>query len=622
VTVQRKVDVVTLGAGWTASILAYLLTKSGRSVVSLEQGPARFSTPDFEHNHDSLRYSMRKAMMFNLASETWSWRPNPASPSLPIRHYGSFHPGQGIGGAGIHWAAQTWRFYPTDFNYRTHHIERYGAGKLPEGSNVQDWPVSYQELEPYFTRMEYDIGISGRAGNVAGTIQPGGNPFEGPRSLGYPLPPLVRSRAADMFSRAAADLGHNPFPQPAAILSQAYRGVSGVERSGCLYCGFCTRFGCEVDAKNSPVTDHIPAALRTGRYEIRTECKVLRVEVDSDGMATGLTYVDQLTGEEHFQPAEVVILSGYTLSNVRMMLLSRSEAHPAGLGNASGMVGKNYTYQLDQGPVSGMFENRRFNSFMGNSCLQDVIHDFNADNFDHSDLDFIGGASISCGGGERSPLTSALSLPVLNLATDGSAGDSDGNGGSGPRRRPPVAGEVGSLAGSGSEWGSQWKENLRRNWDSSVGIGIQGESLPYQDQFLDLDPVYQDAWGQPLLRVTFDFHDNDYSLYRFISARCTEIMRAMGPDRIYITEELEPYNVYAYQSTHCTGGAIMGSDPSQSVTNKYGQLWDAPNVFVTGAALYPQNPGMNPTGPLLALSYFTGEALSQRYFRNPRESLL
>src|SRR5690606_13875493 len=134
------------------------------------------------------------------------------------------------------------------------------------------------------------------------------------------------------------------------------------------------------------------------------------------------------------------------------------------------------TYQLNLGPATGVFEGRRFNSYMGNSCLQDVIHDFNADNFDHSELDFIGGASITCGGGENSPLLSALSLPVLDMATSGSQGDSDGNGNGGTRKRPPVAGEVGSLAGSGSEWGTEWKENLRRNWDSVVGIGIQGES--------------------------------------------------------------------------------------------------------------------------------------------------
>lgn len=630
--IQKKVDVVTVGAGWTAGIIAQQLTaRTGLRVVSLEAGPQRWGTPDFGHNHDSLRYSIRKAMMFNLRNETWTWRPNPRMPSLPIRQYGSFHPGQGVGGAGIHWAAQTWRFYPSDMKYRTHHIERYGEEKIPEGANIQDWPITYEELEPYYTRMDIDIGISGTAGNVRGEILPGGNPFEGPRSEHYPLPPVVRSLPADMFEKACNELGYHPFPQPAAILSQAYKDISGRIRSGCIYCGFCTRFGCEVDAKASANVSHIPMALATGHYEIRTNCKVIRINVADNGLATGVTYIDQATGEEHEQPADIVIVSAYTLSNVRLLLLSRSTTHPNGVGNDRNWVGKNYTYQLLGGPAGGVFEGRRFNTYMGNSCLQNVIHDFNADNFDHRDLDFIGGASITCGGGEREPLDSAISMIPLDAGMqEDQSGDQRGQSETGQgnnqgedadeprvRKHPPVAGELGSLASGGSQWGAQWKENLRKNWDSTVGIGIQGESLPYDDQFLDLDPVYKDFYGLPLLRVTYEFHDNDYKLYRFIAQRCIEIMRKMNPTRMVTSPELSRYNIHSYQSTHCTGGAIMGSDPGNSVTNKYGQVWDTPNVFVTGAALYPQNPGMNPTGPLLALSYYTADGIIEKYLRQP-----
>jgi gluconate 2-dehydrogenase alpha chain len=613
---QRKVDVVTVGAGWTAGILAWKLTAAGLRVLSLEQGPVRWASGDFEHNHDTLRYMIRKAMMVNLRRESWTWRPNPNSPSLPIRQYGAFHPGQGLGGAGIHWAAQHWRFYPSDMNYRTHHIERYGEDRLPEGNRIQDWPLTYADLEPFYTQVDWDIGVSGDAGNLNGEIQENGNPFEGPRSRPYPLRPLVPSIPAEMFSDATRELGYHPFRQPAAITSEAYVGLSGRPRSGCLYCGYCTRYGCEVDAKASAITDHIPLALATGLYEVRPHSYVLHVNVGRDGLATGISYIDLLTGEEHEQPADIVILSGYTLTNVRLMLLSRSDAHPDGLGNDRGMVGKNMTYQLVKGPVTGVFEGRRFNLFTGNSTIQNVIHDLNADNFDHSDLDFIGGASITCGGGERQPLTSTMSMPVLNMSANGSNGDSNGNGEQGQRNRPPIAGEVGSLAGSGSEWGMEWKENLRRNWDSWVGVSIQGESLPYEDQFMDLDPNFRDAFGRPLLRITFDWHENDYNLYRYIAARCREIMEAMNPDRIAFTAELEPFEVASYQSTHITGGAIMGDNPNNSVTNKYGQVWDTPNVFVTGAALYPQNPGMNPTGPLLALAYHTGDGMVRYYLNN------
>lgn len=609
-----KVEVVTVGAGWTAGIIAQQLTAQGHRVVSIEAGGDRFANPHFSHNHDPLYHVVRTGLMYNLSKETWTWRPNPRAPSLPMRQYGSFHPGVGLGGAGVHWAAQTWRFYPTDFQYRSHHIERYGADRLPEGCTVQDWGITYDELEPFYNRADYDIGISGQTGNLNGTILEGGNPFEGPRQRTYPLPPLVRSIPADMFAEAADGLGYHPFPQPASILSRAYRDISGRERSACIYCGFCTRYGCEVDAKASAVVSHIPMALDSGLYEIRKYSKVINVNVNSDGLATGVTYVDMQTGERHEQPADVVILSAFTLTNVRLLLLSRSEAHPNGIGNDRGMVGKNYTYQLTKTPASGVFEGRRFNLYMGNSCLQNVVEDFNADNFDHSDLDFIGGASIVCGGGEREPITSAFNL----MPTGGNtAPQTDGEEPS--RRHAPIAGELNSLFGGGTQWGREWKENLRNNWDSTAAIGIQGESLPYTDQFVDLDPVYRDSLGLPLLRITYDFHDNDYRLYRYIAARCKEIMQAMNPTDISTTEELEPYNIYSYQGTHNNGGAIMGADPGSSVTNKYGQVWDTPNVFVTGAALFPQNPGLNPTGTVMALAYLTAYGLNNIYFRSPNE---
>ncbi|HMQ31793.1 MAG TPA: GMC family oxidoreductase, partial [Chloroflexaceae bacterium] len=384
-TVHRKVDVVTVGAGWTAGILAQQLTAAGHRVVSLEQGPSRWATPDFEHNHDQLRYSIRNAMMVNLSKETWTWRPNPRLPALPMRQYGAFHPGQGVGGAGIHWAAQVWRFYPSDFRHRSHHVERYGEAKLPAGNRIQDWPLTYEELEPYYDRFEYDTGVSGLAGNLNGVIMEGGNPFEGPRSRPYPLPPLEVTNAGRIFREAARELGLHPFPQANSILSRNYQDMSGRTRSGCIYCGFCVRFGCEVDAKTSAITAHIPMALATGRYEIRTGCKVLRVNLGADGLATGVTYVDA-AGNEHVQPADVVVLSAYTLENVRLLLLSRDQRHPDGVGNDRGMVGKNYTYQLVKTPATGIFEGRRLNQFMGNSSLLEIVQDYNADNFDHSDL--------------------------------------------------------------------------------------------------------------------------------------------------------------------------------------------------------------------------------------------
>jgi gluconate 2-dehydrogenase alpha chain len=613
VGVHKKVDVVVMGGGWTSGIMGWKLGSAGHKVVALESGPTRYAYPNFTHNHDALKHITHKALMYDISRETWTWRPNPNAPSLPIRQFGSFHPGRGLGGASVHWTAHLWRFLPEDFQHRSHNVERYGEDKIPPGMTIQDWPITYEELEPYYNAFEYDIGASGATGNLNGQILEGGNPFEASRSRPYPLPPHPLNVVGQMFESSARELGYHPFPQPAGILSRGYEGPLGDVRGGCIYCGFCTRFGCEVDAKASGVNIHIPAAFATGNYEVREYSLVTGINVGADGLATGLSYVDLSTGEMHEQPAVVVILSGFVFSNVRMLLLSRSDAHPSGVGNDRNQVGRNYVHQIYTTGVTGIFEGRRFNQFMGNGVIRPVIYDFNADVFDHSDLDFIGGAYIGPESGEREPLSSVLGLVPLTAGTDEEQGIDT------MTRMPATAGEVASLGGKGREWGRDWKDNLRNNWDGTVGIHVTGEWQAYEDQFLDLDPTYTDAFGRPLLRVTLDYHDNEKNLYRFMVDRSTELLRAMGADRIPTSGGLAPYNSHEYSSTDVGGGAIMGSDPGNSVTNKYGQVWDTPNVFVTGAALFPQMPGADPTGTLCPLAYMTGDAMVERYFKNPNE---
>lgn len=612
---HKKVDVVTIGAGWTSGIMGWKLGSAGYKVVALEIGPVRFADPSFAHNHDGLEHMIHKALMYDISRETWTWRPNTKAPSLPIRQFGAFHAGRGLGGSSVHWTARIWRFLEADFQHRSHNIERYGKGKIPAGMTIQDWPVTYKELEPYYDAFEYDIGASGQAGNVNGQLIKGGNPFEEPRSRPYPLPPHPVSIGAQIFDKASKEMGYAPFPNPAGILSKAYEGPLGDNRAACIYCGFCTRYGCEVDAKSSGVNTHIPAALRTGNYEVRAHAKVTGINVGADGLATGVSYIDLETGETHEQPADVVICSAYTLTNVRMLLLSRSNQHPNGIGNDRNRVGKNFTYQVRKGPATGIFEGRRLNQFMANGVTQSILYEFNADNFDHSNLDFIGGAQIQCGAGAAEPLTVVTSLPPLTAGTDRAQNiDITTN-------MPATTGELGSLAGSGSEWGKDWKENIRNNWDGVLAINIEGEWQAYEDQFYDLDPTYTDSFGQPLLRLTIDFHDNEKNMYRFLAKRCQEIMQTMGPDRMATTDEIDSFDIYSYQTTHQTGGAIMGDNPDNSVTNKYGQVWDTPNVFVTGAALFPQNPGANPTDTLCPLAYMAADAMIDRYFADPNRLL-
>ena len=195
---------------------------------------------------------------------------------------------------------------------------------------------------------------------------------------------------------------------------------------------------------------------------MRTHAKVLRIESGKDGLATGVTYVDA-HGNEHFQPAETVIVSAFTLENNRMLLLSRSKQHPGGIGNDRGRVGKNYTYQIYPAPVTGLWEGEKLNMYMGNTCTIKIIYDYNADNFDHSDLDFIGGSQLYSEPCEREPVNSVDGLKDKK----------------------------------GRAWGADWKNEIRKNWDSYAQIVTEGESLPYVDQFVDLDPNYTRQVGQP-----------------------------------------------------------------------------------------------------------------------------
>ena len=597
-----EVDVVIVGTGWAGSIVAQQLTQAGLEVVAVERGRAQWTWPDFAHNHDYLKFNTRQAMMQDLSKETWTWRPNRDAPTLPMREHGGHRMGTDLGGSGVHWSTISWRFLPMDFRYRSHHIERYGEEKLPEGNTIQDWPISYADLEPFYDRFEYDIGMSGQAGNLGGQIIEGGNPFEGPRSRPYPLPAMSPMIHGKMYADACRRLGYHPFMNPSSILSRGYTDASGKPRAGCLLCGYCSGFGCEVDAKGSPLTTFLPMAMDTGRYEVRTHSTAVGVEVDDRGLATGLRYVDR-TGREHLQPAARVFLCGFTFSNVRQLLLSRSDAHPDGLGNNQGMVGRNYTHQMIETPVSGMFEGRRFNQFMGNTATRVAICDFYGDVFDHTDLDFIGGAFLAHVSGESDPIDQLQELPLL-----GAQGSPSGEGGD-----PAQADED-----EPRQWGQAYKDGLFAAYNSTITLQIHAEDMAYESRFLDLDPRYTDSLGLPLLRLTYDWTQNEHNMHRYLTERLVEIMEAMEPDEMSVNRELEGWGI-SQGGHHPTGGAIMGTDPSNSVTNGYGQVWQAPNVFVTGAALFPQNPGFNPTETVAALAYRSCAAIIERHLDSPEE---
>ena len=578
----KEVDVVVIGVGMVGSMAAKELAAAGYKVVGLERGQTRFTVPEFQSPamHDELRFAVHKAMMQDNTREPVTFRNQNSQVALPLRRWEGFLPGTGLGGSMVHWNGQTYRFQASDFQLATHTRERYG-GNFPDADlTIQDWGVTYDELEPHYDRFEYLLGTSGKAGNIKGQIQPGGDPHQSPRSRDYPTPPQKELFQGAIFRKAAAGLGYSPFPQPSSNLSQPYTNPEGMKLNTCVFCGFCERFGCEHFAKSTPQTVILPVLLANPNFELRTGCQVQRINLDSTKKhATGVTYVDAV-GREFEQPAALVVTSMFALNNVRMLLLS-GIGTPYDPNTGQGVIGRNYSYQTVSSAAAFFDDDVNVNPFMASGASGTVINDFAADNFDHSGLGFIGGAYVGAVNSHGRPIQFH---PV-----------------------PPGT----------ARWGKAWKQAVVKHYNHTVTISVHGSSMSQRQNYLDLDPTYRDAWGQPLLRMTFDFPQNDLKMAAYVTAKAVEIGKATGAKQVAGYPRKGPYTTQQYQSTHNTGGTVMGENPKTSAVNRYLQSWDVPNVFVIGASNYPQNASWNPTGTLGALTYWAIDAIKNKYLKNP-----
>ena len=574
-------DIVIIGLGWTGSIIAESMTKAGFNVVAIERGPWRDTATDFSPSYapDELRYAVRHDLFVRPAQTTFTFRNNVSQTALPIRTWGAFLMPNGVGGAGVHWNAETWRFLPSDFVLKTHLTQRYGAKFLPEDMTIQDWGVTYDELEPHYDRFEYLCGTSGTAGNLKGQKQPFGNPWEGPRSRPYPTPAQKQPYGPVLWAEAAKEMGYSPFPQPSSNLSQAYTNWLGVTLGPCTYCGFCERFGCANYSKASPQITILPVLMRRTNFEARTECEVTRINLDNTGKrATGVTYVDT-QGREWEQPAEMVFLCAFQMFNVQLLLLS-GIGQPYDPNTGQGVIGRNFSYQVTS-VVQGYFDNKIFNPFIASGSIGMCIDEFNGDNFDHGPYGFVGGGYIG--------MVQTNGRPIETTPT------------------PPGT----------PRWGTTWKKAVKDNYLSTILPATHGDCYSYRDCYLDLDPTYKDRFGRPLMRLTFDFHENELKMSQFLTDRLAEIVQRMGPRQLVKIPRTGHFNIVPYQTTHTCGGAIMGTDPKTSALNRYLQSWDVHNLFVTGATNFPQNAGYNPTDTIGALTYWSLDAIHKQYLKNP-----
>ena len=330
---DEEVDFVVVGSGAAGGIVAKELSTAGFKVVVLEQGPWR-TEKDFIH--DEI-----KIFQLSHLSNDWSKSPNTfrktekdKAQTQPCVAYGRM-----VGGTSNHFSANFWRFREIDFK------EASVKGTLA-GTGFADWPIAYQDLEPYYTKVDWEVGVAGAPG-----------PYDPPRSKGYPMPPHPPKSTGVLLDIGAKKLGYKPFPAPMAVASKPYDG-----RSQCAQCGFCLGFGCEVRAKSGSLVTMIPKAVATGRCEIRPNSYVRKVETDAKGRATGVKYFDA-NKKEVFQRAKAVFVCANGAETPRLLLNSKSNLFPQGLANSSGAVGK-YLMFNGAGIAKGLFEHE-INGFKG-----------------------------------------------------------------------------------------------------------------------------------------------------------------------------------------------------------------------------------------------------------------
>ena len=556
-------DVVIIGLGAAGGVAALPLARAGMDVIGIEAGSwltARDFPPDeLRNNIRGWPQSVQKAN-----NEIPTHRPNASAPYSPRP---TVHPMMNaVGGTSVHYWAQSWRLNPWDFKVVSETTRRYGAQRIPKGSTVEDWPFGLEDLEPHYDIVEREIGVSGQAGNISGTIDRRGNIFEGPRKREFPMPPLRGTGFTDMMADAARTLGWHGFPGPAAINSQPYEG-----RPGCFYHGYCARGGCPIHAKSSTTVSTIPKAQATGRLQVVTQATVTRVDVDErTGRVAGVTYLKG--GEEYFQPALVVLLASYTYENVRLLLLSKSRPFPNGLSNNAGQVGRHYFSHFQSATVSALFPSN-LNNWYGLPAQGTAVDNWADDNFDHAGLDFIGGGN-------------------LWIYSD---------------RRPIQAANMNTFD-KAPNWGSAWKSFIRENADRWNTAYIQKTTLPYEDNILDLDPVVKDPLGFPVIRITAEFKDNELKIGAFTQDKMEQWYREAGAIAI---ERLPPGIMGP--STHAYGGTRMGDNRETNVVDRFGLSHEVPNLGVLGASVMGTSGARNPTLTVQALAWRTADHLAQNW---------
>jgi gluconate 2-dehydrogenase alpha chain len=549
-------DVIIVGVGAMGGMTAPIFARAGLRVVALEAGPWR-SESDFRPDELSLAFYTRANLSTKFMREAPRWRREPSEPTDEAT-FSLGRMSNGVGGSILQYGTWLRRFHPHHFRPLSHVREKWGLSALPATSTLADWPITYDDLDSYYSQVERIIGIAGDDKN----------PFI-PRSQPLPMPPLREFRMGQAFSRVAETMGLHPTFVPVGTNSIPYDG-----RPAMKYSGWTSTLHSSAGDRWHPGLNTIPEALATGNFDLRTHCRVIRVITDSTGRATGVEYVDP-NGDLRTQLGRTVILAGYTFENARLMWLSGDARHPSGLGNSTSQLGRNLMVKMFS-DINGFFPDRIFNRHTGPAAQSMIVDDFLAESFDSGSAGFLGGATLSA---ENS------GLPLSIAKT--------------------------SVPDNIQRWGLEFKSFLRE-WQHVGSIRIQPDALPYRENYFDLDPWHRDrsGLGLPVVRLTYDLRPNEHRLAAWMEEKSEAILTEMGAAWTWRGPRFT-----GVCSSHDLGGLRMGEDPSASVLSPELAVHDTPGLYAFTGGAFPSCPGINPTLTMMAMASRAADRLVERLRR-------
>ncbi len=543
-----KVDAVIIGAGAAGPIVAKELAVAGFTVVLLERG--KYYAP-YDCLKDDLR-NQRTSLLGNAFGPEDEGHPRVlvdlAGQARVLQPYeGGYNNNAAcVGGGTLSYGAMAWRFHPLDFRMKS----QYGA---VAGSTLEDWPIRYDDLEPYYEKAEWEIGVSGDLS---------GNPFQGPRRKPLPMPPLPPTREHLLLEKAARAKGWHPFSIPMLRNSVPYNG-----RTACMRCRWCVGFACELDAKCGTQNTVLPTALATGHCTLRTECTACEIPTDRKGNATGVRYIDA-AGKMQEQPARVVVVSAAAVESARLLLLSRSAPHEKGLGNRYDWVGRNLQGHTYTGCLGLMAEETYDDLGPGASI---AICDFN-----HGNPGLTGGAMLA---------NEFIRLPIQ---------------------------AVGQRPAEIPRWGPGHKEFMRSAYRRLVAVQGPTQEMPVFDARIQLDPEVKDRFGIPVARMSGFRHAHTIEISDAMSKRAEEWLLAAGAVKTWRRTSGRGLSGGQHQAGTCR----MGPDPKTSVVDPNCRIHDCDNVYVVDGSVHVTNGGFNPVLTIMALAYRAGEHIRTQLGRN------